>query len=373
MTEQSSAPGSFRIGALAVLMAAFLSGTAAAQSPSDTSRRFTSPPVRVSSDIVDFGDIRPNQTVIRKATIHNDSENPIRIRGVRVSCGCTVADYPENWIEPGDSAEIELTFMSGDLWGPVQRYALLQFEGYNRPLRITTTAHVNTGIRASRNYQPLGQTLAGTLTLHSTDGTPFRVLSMSFAGPAADDDSADAAPGTKKTSELHEELDTPSLVQHVPFDFAQVNPDRLLRWVAVETDHPDAPVIAMHIDNPYAGVDRRRAMWAYSRDYLLLGTVTPGDMIEHQIGLRGLRNEMPVQRIEVESDLLDVEVLSTSMDPAEGMVLELRFTASAEASGLIHTRLTVRSLDYEDTIEVMLRVAEAKKPADTPLEADQGE
>lgn len=333
-------------------LAIFL-GPTLAIAQSGNGRQITKPPVSVSADVVDFGDVPPRTKVIRTARISNDSDEPIRITGVRVSCGCTIAEWPEEWIQPGEFAEIELTFDSGDLWGPVQRYALLVVEGYNRPLRITTTAHVNTGIRASRTYDPPGQMLAGRITLRSTDGVPFRVRTLSFARETND---AEDAPGTISRDDLDPTLATPALEHVIAFDFSKVDPDRLRRWVAIETDHPGAPVVAMHIDNIYAGVDRRRSLWAYSKDHLLLGVTEAGEPVEHEFILRGVRTDSGVQRIETSTDLVQAEVVSTELDQAQGLVVRVRFTPGADVQGLVHSTLTVRAIDFEDEVEFMLRV-----------------
>ncbi len=343
-----------------------LPGIATAQS--DTGRRITTAPVRLVNDVVDFGDVKPGTTVTRTATILNESDEPIRIRGVRVSCGCTIADWPEDWIEPGQSVEVELTFDSGELWGPVQRYALLQFEGFNRPLRITTTAHVNTGIRASRMYLPPGQMMQGKLTLRSTDGAAFRVLGMSFA-TATDD--REGTQGALSRDDLDPSLSEPALEHTVEFDFSRVDPEHLRRWVAIATDHPTAPVIAMHIDNPYAGIDRRRTLWVFAKDHELLGSASRGETITRTVTLRGLRAEVPIQSFAFESDLLRGEVVSTSFDPVEGLRIEYRLTVDEEAQGLIHTRLTARAIDFEDSVEVMLMVRDQQSGTPEP-EADAG-
>lgn len=355
---------------LCIAIAAVLFSALPAPGQSDTSRRITTAPVRVSSETVDFGDVRPHSRVVRSATIVNDSDQRIRIRGVRVSCGCTVADWPESWIEPGESAEIELTFDSGDLWGRVQRYALLQFEGYNRPLRIMTVAHVNTGIRAEREYEPLGQTLAGTMTLHSTDGTPFRVLGISFAKP--DGEGSEDAPGFIGAKDLDDSLAKPSLRHEVGFDFSTVDPDRLRRWVAVETDHPGAPVIVMHLDNPYAGVDRRRTLWIFGSDHLLLGSMAAGEDAEYSVVLRGLRSEAEIETFAIGSEALSAEVLGTEFDAAAGLRIRYRVSADDRAKGLIHTRLTVRAAGYEDTVELMVRILD-EAPAEQPEPGSDGD
>lgn len=326
---------------------------------SGNGRQITKPPVTVSAEVVDFGDVPPRTKVVRTARISNDSDKPIRITGVRVSCGCTIAEWPEEWIQPGEFAEVELTFDSGDLWGPVQRYALLVVEGYNRPLRITTKAHVNTGIRASRMYDPPGQMLAGRIVLHSTDGVPFTVRSLSFATQA---NGSEDAPGTIGRDDLDPALSTPALKHEIAFDFSKVDPDRLRRWVAIETDHPGAPVVAMHIDNIYAGVDRRRSLWAYSKDHLLLGATAPDQPVEHEFILRGVRTDSGVQGIETGTDLVVAEVVSTELDKAQGLVVRVRITPGADVQGLVHSTLTVRAIDFEDDVEFMLRV----RPNDSP-------
>lgn len=345
---------------LLATLACTLLFTVPAFAQSGNGRIITKPPVSVSAEVVDFGDVPPRTTVVRSTRISNDSEKPIRITGVRVSCGCTIADWPEEWIQPGESAEVELTFDSGDLWGPVQRYALLVVEGYNRPLRITTTAHVNTGIRASRLYDPPGQMLAGRITLRSTDGVPFSVRSLSFAAAS---DHAEDAPGTITIDDLDPVLANAALEHTIAFDFSKVDPDRLRRWVAIETDHPRAPVVAMHLDNIYAGVDRRRTLWAYSADHLLLGSTQAGQPVEYELTLRGVRTDSGVQRIETGSDLVEAEVVSTELDKATGLAVRLRFTPRADVQGLVHSTLTLRAIDFEDTVEFMLRVLPEGKAA----------
>ena len=142
----------------------------------------------------------------------------------------------------------------------------------------------------------------------------------------------------------------------IAFDFSKVDPDRLRRWVAIETDHPGAPVVAMHIDNIYAGVDRRRSLWAYSKDHLLLGVTEAGEPVEHEFILRGVRTDSGVQRIETSTDLVQAEVVSTELDQAQGLVVRVRFTPGADVQGLVHSTLTVRAIDFEDEVEFMLRV-----------------
>ena len=339
---------------------------AVASAQSGNGRQITKPPVTISADVVDFGDVPPRTQVVRSTRITNGSDKPIRITGVRVSCGCTIAEWPEDWIEPGGFAEVELTFDSGDLWGPVRRYALLVVEGYNRPLRITTLAHVNTGIRAEREYDPPGQMFAGRLTLRSTDGVPFSVRSLSFAMPPLEGEGENAAPGVITRDKFDPKLHEPALEHVIPFDFTTVDPDRLRRWVAIETDHPTAPVVAMHLDNIYAGVDRRRSLWAYGSDHLLLGAAAPGGSIDREILLRGVRTESPIQRIETGSDLVAAEVVSTELDRAQRLKVLVRFTPKDGVQGLVHSTLTLRAIDFEDDIEFMLRVTPPANDGGTP-------
>ncbi len=58
----------------------------------------------------DFGSIK--QGIPQKATfmITNDSDQPLILKNVKGSCGCTTTNYPTEPVPAGSTAEIEATF-----------------------------------------------------------------------------------------------------------------------------------------------------------------------------------------------------------------------------------------------------------------------
>lgn len=73
-------------------------------------------PQKVSSSIewslttYDFGIIQQGQPVIAEFEFLNTSMIPLIIHAVQPSCGCTVADYPKEPVQPGKSGKIAVTF-----------------------------------------------------------------------------------------------------------------------------------------------------------------------------------------------------------------------------------------------------------------------
>jgi hypothetical protein len=63
-----------------------------------------------TSTTVDFGKIEQGKPVSAEFEFTNPSMVPLIISSVRTSCGCTVADYPKEPIQPGKSGKINVTY-----------------------------------------------------------------------------------------------------------------------------------------------------------------------------------------------------------------------------------------------------------------------
>lgn len=57
-----------------------------------------------------FGEVRTGQEVAHRFPFTNEGAVPLLITQARSSCGCTVSEYPETPIAPGDSGEISVVF-----------------------------------------------------------------------------------------------------------------------------------------------------------------------------------------------------------------------------------------------------------------------
>lgn len=58
----------------------------------------------------DLGKIEQGKPVAAEFEFKNPSMVPLIISSVRPSCGCTVADYPKEPIQPGKAAKISVTY-----------------------------------------------------------------------------------------------------------------------------------------------------------------------------------------------------------------------------------------------------------------------
>jgi len=58
----------------------------------------------------DFGTIDQNKPVSFEFVFTNNSKEPMILTKVKPSCGCTATDYPEQPIQPGETASITATY-----------------------------------------------------------------------------------------------------------------------------------------------------------------------------------------------------------------------------------------------------------------------
>lgn len=59
---------------------------------------------------LDFGKIEQGKPVNAEFEFKNPSMVPLIISSVRPTCGCTIADYPKEPVQPGKSGKISVTF-----------------------------------------------------------------------------------------------------------------------------------------------------------------------------------------------------------------------------------------------------------------------
>ena len=81
------------------------------------------PRISFDTEKADFGTIQPNQKVENEFILKNVGETNLKIRKVRASCGCTVAEPDDKIIPPGKSTKIKTLFNSAGKSGK-QKYAI---------------------------------------------------------------------------------------------------------------------------------------------------------------------------------------------------------------------------------------------------------
>jgi hypothetical protein len=88
-----------------VLQLCVVSGTAYAQDAAKPSAG-----IAWTSTTLDFGKIEQGKPVSAEFEFKNPSMVPLIISSVRPTCGCTVADYPKEPVQPGKSGKISVTY-----------------------------------------------------------------------------------------------------------------------------------------------------------------------------------------------------------------------------------------------------------------------
>lgn len=69
-----------------------------------------SPMIKWDQTTYEFGELTQNVPATATFTLTNKSDQPLLLQKVKPSCGCTVADYPQEPILPGETAEIKTTY-----------------------------------------------------------------------------------------------------------------------------------------------------------------------------------------------------------------------------------------------------------------------
>ena len=76
--------------------------------------KVTAPVMSFEEETYDFGDIPEGPVAECEFVFYNTGYEPLIIKNVEVSCGCTAGDWPKEPIMPGEEGKISVTFESKD-------------------------------------------------------------------------------------------------------------------------------------------------------------------------------------------------------------------------------------------------------------------
>ncbi len=79
----------------------------------------------------DFGQVRLGHTVEHHFVFENIAAEAIALETIRTECGCTVADWPEEPIAPGQRGEVRVDFHA-DRSGPFRKKIKVYFDRQRR-------------------------------------------------------------------------------------------------------------------------------------------------------------------------------------------------------------------------------------------------
>ena len=100
------------------------------------------PKITFVEDHFKYDTLQEGEIVEHTFTFSNSGATPLFISSVKSSCGCTVAEYPEDPIAPGETGEIQARFNSKDKKGPQINDIKIYSNAYPSQHEITLSGYV---------------------------------------------------------------------------------------------------------------------------------------------------------------------------------------------------------------------------------------
>lgn len=313
--------------------------------PAEEARRTEALPQAASSDSAagaapitfdppefDFGIIKPSHTARGVINIRNDGAEPLRIIQSKSSCTCTSVDLANTVIEPGDSVEMELIYKGKMSIGPATAKVRVIFDGYDAPSEAVVRGEVALAVRAIPGWLSGLDAQSGVFDVTSVDGRPFSVLAVDGQEPpfVGFDPSTDAPRDRYTLAWDITEYDGNTCMDAMG--------NRMPSWLAIETDHPEAPIFDVYLRHFCTRATRPNTgqNWIMAERRYLVGLVEPGESAEFAVDMKWLGNATPddiARAVTTDSDRFDVELVSAT---EKALVVEclIRLTPKPDLEGL---------------------------------------
>ena len=328
--------------------------TAAAPTPAGEASRQSRdaiPPIRVIPSVLNWGTTDPETTVDGSVELENISKEPLTIVTVQSSCACTTTrSLDGQTIPPGGTVTLEAQLDPQNSVGRKTTRIKVLVEGYSKVLEFDGTAEVSRPVRIRPQYiNTVGEpndpdsdavvNQTGTLMVSSLDRQPFRVLSVQGRPPLYG--ASKEATGGPRVQHL--------LVYDIE-DYRQ--PDgRYERYVVVETDREDAPLIEVLLRhrNSALDIDRRFKLKSYM---LNLGRTTPGGSIEKVHSSREASLTGPIVSATTDEPGITVEIASQEiLESEDELATTYRFMVDPDKpEGMYYFPLTIRASNRADIV-----------------------
>jgi hypothetical protein len=131
--------------------------------------------------VVPTGGATSQHQVKARIELKNDGTAPLKIKEVRVGCGCTSAPLEKDSLQPGESTNLNVTLNLPNTNGPLSKYVtLFTNEPDAKPHVLTLKADVQRPLQLSSSFIPfnasvVGKPTLGTITVTSQNPTPVRI------------------------------------------------------------------------------------------------------------------------------------------------------------------------------------------------------
>lgn len=287
-------------------------------------------PVRMEPPRIDFGFVAPHTVLNGEAKIVNDTDQPLRIAAAKPTCQCTTVDLVGKLVPAHGSLSFPVS-MKVSATGAKMASVTVVLEGYDAAIRIDLRAEVVYPIRAITQNTPEGSwdpfidadknpaRVRGEITISSLDGKPFRVLSVGLKPPQFVDWDA-----TKP----------PKASYRAKYDIAAPDCDSMPRYLIIETDRSDAPLIDMRVRHKCTQIKPKIQLAEFRANAGVISPTKPGTF-----ELEIKKAAMPGGRLQitgVTSTRSDVtaELVDQKFD-GESLLLTVRLTPKPGLLGVL--------------------------------------
>jgi hypothetical protein len=267
-------------------------------------------PIKAEPPMKDFGFVAPNTQLDWTAKINNPLNESVKCILSKPSCTCTTVDMVGKVIPAGESITVPVSMKTSGATGSKTATVQMIFQRASGEVvpgavELRLRAEVVYAIRAYQvNPQAGGATgmdpfvnafdfpaqEKGTVVVESLDGKPFNVLTV-MGKPAS------GTPMNAERSKLS-----------VPYDFSALSCADKPKWLVIETDRPDAPLVEMRVRHACTGI---KPAFGYAQYYENLGVLEQGKeqtfiiQINHCNGVR-------VDSVTSQDPRLQVKLVETS-------------------------------------------------------------
>jgi hypothetical protein len=92
--------------------------------------------------LIDLGAMNSGEVIQLAARLRNAGTEPLVIKEVSTSCGCTTTEYEKQPIAPGAEGPLEVRFDSRGMWGTQLKLIEIDTSAGTRPFKIMLQAEV---------------------------------------------------------------------------------------------------------------------------------------------------------------------------------------------------------------------------------------
>jgi hypothetical protein len=292
--------------------------------------------------MMDFGLVDPSQELPAVFKLRNNGASQHQIVMLLPSCKCTTtAEYTGRTIAPGETLDVAVTMSAPATPGVKEAKVNVVFTGFPKPTLLQLKCDVRLPIRAVEEFvDALKGVTNGVLTIESTDGQPFTIVSSNGVAPSfVDFDPA---------------KDSPRSQYKVNWSVEGWPCEGMRLWWIIETDRADCPILPCRIRHECTGIKAdptyKERKWLVKEPLVSAGRIKAGQPTVLRIDVENgepkagpgkpavysttFRQISAVQAMGPEATASLVSVQPRGTDEA---IVSFDFTPTAGTSGLIYT------------------------------------